>query len=1043
MTEPADAIAIIGYAGRFPGAADVEQFWAQLRDGTDVRTDYSDDDLDRAMVPTEVRDRPGFVRSGYVLDDAYEFDADFFGMSPAEAALVDPQQRLFLECVWQAFEHAGHCPGGPVGVFAGAGLSGHLLGVLAHRAGTDLVASYQALTANDKDFLATRVSYKLGLTGPSIAVQSACSTSLVAVHLAAQSLLAGECDLAVAGGVSVMLPQRTGYVHQPGMILSPDGRCRPFDASAGGTVRGDGLGAVILRRLDEAVADGDTVHGVILGSAVNNDGADKLGFSATSVARQRDVVVQAHEVAGISADTVDYVETHGTGTELGDPAEVAALAEAFRRAPAGGSCVLGAVKANVGHLDAAAGMAGLIKVLLMLRHRQIPPVLHHTRLNPKIDLVDGRFQINTELRDWTGVHDVRRAGITSLGIGGTNAHLVVEQPPEPVPTTGSRPVQLLVLSARTRPALDAAARDLATLLAEDDSPELADVAYTSQVGRMRFAHRRFVRCRSRGEAVRLLGRPGQDTVTHQDNQHRPVVFLLPGQGAQRIGMGRLLAEREPVFRAAANEAAELLAEHLGVDVRTVLYEPPSAAAEDRLRQTAVAQAALFLTEYALATLLGTWGVRPSAMLGHSLGELVAACLAGVFTLPDAARLVARRGLLMQGLPGGQMLAVALPAAELAEHLAALPGGRSVDIAAVNGERDCVASGSPDAVLALGERLDHAGVDHRLLRTSHAFHSAVTEPILDEFTELVRQAGPKPPVVPFVSNLTGDWITDGQATDGGYWAAQLRHTVLFHDGLGRLLTEPGTAVLEVGPGQALASLARRGPASDGHPVIGTLGGLARTKGNEHEAVIDAVGRLWAAGVDIDWSGFHVGERRRRVPLPSYPFQRHEYRLDLPALTGPEPAARWTRPQVTASTAEPVSTPISESAGNPAVGSAEAGSAMAELVSAVWREVLGVTEVDPDGNFFDLGGDSLTGLRVIRALSDRSGIDLDPVDVFEAPTVRALAKLLAERGDVVTGGSAGEPTGSRPAGGLTVEERRAEMRHAAVRRRARTAGGVDEG
>ncbi|HEU4407576.1 MAG TPA: type I polyketide synthase [Polyangiaceae bacterium] len=874
-------IAIVGLAGRFPRSEDLDAFWRNLRDGVELVTFYGDDELAaRGVDPALLRD-PSFVKAASTLERLEEFDAAFFGLLPREAAITDPQHRLLLECAWEALEHAGYDParlGKPVGVYVGAAMNGYLA---LHLVGNPRAASagYVALQlANDKDYLPTRISYKLDLRGPSLLVQSACSTSLVALHVAAQSLLNHECDLALAGGVAGLVHNREGYQHVEGGIFSPDGHCRSFDADGRGTVFGSGAGLAVLKRLPDALADGDTVHAVVIGSAVNNDGSAKVGYTAPSVEGQAEVIAEALANAGVSAESISYVEGHGTATQLGDPIELQALAKAFRSyTERRRFCALGSVKSNLGHLDAAAGIAGVIKTVLALRHRQIPPSLHFTTPNPRVDWERSPFFVNASLRDWPSEGGPRRAGVSSFGIGGTNAHVVLEEAPPPAPTSPARPSQLLLLSARTPSARAAMASRLADHLERHPELDLADVAYTLQVGRRAFPERLALLCAGRDDAVRALREadPRRAWVARQEQQDRPVVFLFPGQGAQRVNMGRGLYEREPAFRKQVDACAERLRPHLGLDLREALY-PPGGGSEDderRLRQTRLAQPALFVTEYALARLWMSWGVRPAAMIGHSVGEFVAACLAGLFSLDDALALVAARGRLADGCPPGAMLSVALPAAEVRAALAP-----PLCLAAINAPAQCVVSGPADAVDALEEHLTRArGARCRRLPVSHAFHSSMLEPMLEPFAEALRRVAFQAPRLPWVSNLTGTWVTPAEAASPGYWLSHLRETVNFADGVGEILKDPGRVLLEVGPGQALGALAREhGAHTEAHTVLASAG--RREGPPDDEQVAAAVGRLWLAGVTIDWPAVYAKQRRRRVPLPTYPFERKRHWVD---------------------------------------------------------------------------------------------------------------------------------------------------------------------
>jgi len=881
-----EGVAVIGLAGRFPGAPDVETFWRNLRDGVESIRPLAEEDLRRAGVePAQLAD-PRYVRAAALLEGVEDFDAAFFGYSPRDARRLDPQQRLFLQAAWGALEHAGHDAhgfGGTIGVWAASSLDRYLLEhVLPAGEGLDDLTT---LLGNDKDFLAARTAYHLGLTGPSLVVQSGCSSSLVAVALACQALASHQCDLALAGGVALRLPQRRGYVHVPESILSPDGNCRPFDARAQGTVFGSGLGVVVLRRLADALADGDTIHAVVRGAAVNNDGDSKLGFTAPSVERQAAVVAMAQAVAGVDSRSIGFVEAHGTGTPLGDPVEVAALTQAFRVGGARqGQCALGSVKGNVGHLDVASGIAGFIKAVLALEHAQIPPTLHFERANPQLELERGPFFVNSELRAWRTDGAPRRAGVSSFGMGGTNAHVVLEQAPPPVPTTPSRCQQLVVLSARTAAALDAAGAGLVAHLRREADLPLPDVAFTLQAGRRALEHRRaFVVDRDAQPRQLLATLGGAGALQGNPGNARPsVAFLFPGQGAQHAGMGAELHAGERIFREHVDACCEHLRPHLGLDLRELLFAPAAdGCASAQLMRTEFAQPALFVVEYALALQWMEWGVQPDTMLGHSVGEYVAACLTQVFRLEHALQLVALRGRLMQSLPEGAMLSVPLAPEEVVPLL-----GRELALAAVNAPRLCTVSGPVPALQALQAQL---GITCRRLAVSHAFHSGMMDPILPAFTEAVRRVPRKPPEKAFVSSLTGTWITAEQALDPAYWARQLRDTVRFSDGLRLLRDAPDRVLLEVGPGRTLGTLASE---NDGARVVSSMR-HPQDERSDATTLVEALGRLWVAGVPVDWRGFARHERRRRVPLPTYPFSRVRHWIDAGAGGAPRPAAAAAR------------------------------------------------------------------------------------------------------------------------------------------------------
>jgi amino acid adenylation domain-containing protein len=882
-SEALHGIAIVGMAGRFPGANTIDQLWHNLCAGVESISFFSDEELIEAGVDPELIQRPNYVRARGALGDAEYFDAAFFGHSPHVAALMDPQHRLFLECAWTALEHAGYDSeryNGRIGVFAGESMNTYLLNnVFSHMQMVASVDSLQASIGNDKDSLTTEVAYKLNLTGPSLTIQTASSTSLVAVHVACQSLLNYECDMGLAGGVSIHFPEKAGYLYHEGGATSPDGHCRAFDARSNGFVNGHGAGIVVLKRLADALEDGDTIYGVIRGSAVNNDGAVKVSYMAPSVDGQAQVITMAQAAAGVEPESISYVEAHGTGTKLGDPIEIAALTQAFRaRTSKRNYCAIGSIKPNIGHLDTAAGVAGLIKAALALHHGQIPASLHYTAPNPQIDFANSPFYVNTELTEWRSNGTPRRAGVSSFGMGGTNAHAVVEEAPQLPPSDAARPWQLLTLSAKSASALDQQTAELAAHLAQHPDLNLADVAYTLQLGRRPFNHRRTLVCRDLDDAAQVLATSDPERLlsSYQQPGERPVVFMFSGQGAQYPGMAAEIYRDEPIFRQALDRCAERLLPLMDADIRSIIFDT-TGEQEAMLEQTRYAQPALFAVEYALAQLWLSWGVRPSAMIGHSVGEYVAATLAGVFALEDALKLIAARGRMMQALPPGAMLAVPLPEAEVRSLLHS-ESTRQLSLAAVNGPAVCVLSGPIEAVNQLERQLVGRGLNCRRLHTSHAFHSAMMEPILSPFAELLRGMTLHPPQMPFISNLSGTWISPEQATDPSYWAAHLRQAVRFADGLGELLRDPQTVLLEIGPGQTLTTLARQHPARTSSQTV--LNSLRHPRDTQADRafLLGTLAKLWLASVTIDAQQLYAGERRRRIALPTYPFERQRFWLE---------------------------------------------------------------------------------------------------------------------------------------------------------------------
>ncbi len=1047
---PSGAIAIVGMSGRFPGASDLAAFWQNLRAGVESITFFTDEELLAAGVDAETLRRPEYVRARSLLEGAALFDAEFFGYTPREAAHMDPQHRLFLECASEALERAG-CDSerypGAIGVYAGLYMNTYLLAnVVTDRAFIRSLLSFkhpgafQTFLGNDKDYLTSRVAYKLNLRGPGVTVQTACSTSLVAVAQACQSLLAFGCDMALAGGVTVSFPEKKGYLHEEGGMLSPDGHCRAFDARAEGTVFGNGLGIVVLKRLEDALAEGDAIHAIIRAAALNNDGAVKVSYAAPSIDGQAEVIALAHAVAGVSADTIDYVEAHGTGTPLGDPIEIAALTKAFRQTTdAVGFCKLGALKTNIGHLDVAAGVAGLIKTALALEHREIPPTLHFTEGNPKIAFAESPFRVVTELTPWERRGHPRRGGVSSFGVGGTNAHVVLEEAPERAPSPVSMRPALLLLSAKTPAALERMSARLGAHLRSEPDANLADVAWTLQTGRRVFAHRRFVV----GDSARDLATAleGSEKATVQERRDVPVIFMFPGQGAQALRMGEGLYRTEPVYRAVLDECAALLAPHLGCDLREVLFPASNdAEAEARLRETRFTQPALFATEYALALLWFSWGIRPAAMIGHSVGEYVAACLAGVFSLPDALALVANRARLVQEQPGGAMLAVRLPEADLAPRLSG-----SLAIAAVNAPSLCVAAGPDEEIAALESRLTADGVACKRLATSHAFHSPMMQGAVEPFVGLARGVSMQAPAIPLVSCLTGAWLTEEQAASPDYWASHLRETVRFSDALAALLRDHQDAILlEAGPGQTLFQAARASvPKTSATTLISSLPPGA----DEPHAIASALGRLWLAGATIDWGKLHAGQGRRRVPLPTYPFDRQRHWVEPPAdLPAAESASYSASAAPLPLSAEPVVSIEADAPASTAVASRR--ERILARLQAILFEMSGIRldETCADATFVELGFDSLLltqarqvfqnewGVKVTfrqlleeiatpAALADHLDAQM-PADRESAPALRPgkatstpgeIAQLQARLAQLTTAAAAPQSASAAPGGG----------------------------
>lgn len=877
-----EPIAIVGMRGRFPGANTLDDYWKNLAGGIESIAVLDPEDMRAAGVPDHISRLPGYVNASPVLDDVDKFDAQFFGFSARDATLTDPQHRLFLEAAWEALEDAGYHPDGfakPIGVFGGCEQSTYLYNLYQNQEALKYIDGMQLMVTNDKDHLCTQVSYRLDLKGPSVVVQTTCSTSLVAVSMACESLHSGRCDMALAGGVTVRVPQRGGYFYTAGSILSPDGHCRPFDASAQGTIVGSGVGLVVLKRLSDALRDRDNIRALILGTGINNDGHDKVGYTAPSIKGQSAAIRAAYRRAGISAATVGYVEAHGTGTILGDPIEITALTEVFREAsPRRGYCGIGSVKSNFGHLSCAAGVAGLIKAVLTLERGAIPPTVHYTSPNPAIDLAGSPFYVTQALTRWERNGTPRRAGVSSFGVGGTNAHVVIEEAPAPVEVKGARPCQAVTVSARSELALSTAMERLADHLERHPEVELADAAATLHLGRRAFAFRKAVVVATddlAGAVAGLRSAAGQPATPCP--AERPVVFMFPGQGSQYPGMAKGLYDSEPIVRDAIDRCARYLKKGLGQDIRKFIFPAKRSRtdAAEALKDTRWAQPALFTTSYALATLWMSWGVRPSMMIGHSVGEYVAATLAGVMTLEDALRIIATRGQLISALPSGSMLGVMA-----GEDVVGRFAKGKVSLAAINAPGFSVLSGPTEAIARVEKALAQASIPARRLHTSHAFHSAMMDPILATFRSAFDGVALHAPTAPYVATLTGTLAGDDVARPE-YWIAQLRHAVRFGDGLRAIAEDEAfagkePAYIEVGPGNALTTFASATAKASGRKIecVNSLP-AAESATPDVRTMLAALAKLWSIGVTVDWSGFHETEQRRRLSLPTYPFARDSY------------------------------------------------------------------------------------------------------------------------------------------------------------------------
>jgi len=876
-------VAVIGMAGRFPHAKNIDEFWDNIKDGVEPISFLSQEELNEYKIGPELLENPNFVKSiGGVLEDKEFFDASFFGYTPKEAAIMHPQLRIFHECAWEALENAGYDPDsydGLIGLFAGASTSFYWEGLCVLSGQSSELGPMAARFLSDKDHLSTKISHKLNLKGASFTINTACSTALVAIHLACRTLLSGDCDIVLAGGVSVRAEENIGYIYEENMIVSPDGHCRAFDAQAKGTIGGDGIGIVVLKLLEDALEDGDYIHAVVKGSAFNNDGSRKVGYTAPSVDGQAEVIRTAHRLAEVEPESITYIETHGTGTELGDPIEIAGLKLAFNTNKKG-FCGIGSVKTNMGHLDAAAGIAGVIKTVMALKHKIIPPSLHFHSPNPKLDLESSPFYVNGKAAQWKNDKYPLRAGVSSFGIGGTNSHVVLEEAPDDSrQRMAGREYQLILLSAKTLSVLDTATGNLVNHLKENPGIDLADVAYTLQVGRKAFQYRRMTVCSNIDEAIESLSDPGSRKVhtSFVKEEKKYLVFMFPGLGAQYVNMGLDLYQSQAVFRKEMDRCFEILKDLLDVDIKKVLYPQGEGNGTDRsnspgINQAEITQPVIFIFEYALAKLLMQWGIKSQAMIGYSFGEYTAACLSGVFSLEDALKLIVTRGNLIEEMPGGGMLSVPLSREELRPYL-----NQELSLAIDNGP-SCVVSGSNEAIDAFEKKMKENRYICTSLKASRAIHSKMMAPILGKYKERFGQVKLNKPRIPYLSNVTGKWITAEEAVDPGYWAKHLQETVLFSDGVKELLKKNHPIFVEVGPGYDLGALVRHHINNETDQLIVNTVKHPQDKISGNRFLSNKIGHLWLSDVKIDWQEFYAEEKRYRIPLPTYPFERLSYWIE---------------------------------------------------------------------------------------------------------------------------------------------------------------------
>lgn len=975
-------IAIIGMSGRFPGAENVEQLWKNLLEKKNSISKWSVDEID-ASIPAELRNDPDYVKARGVITDADKFDAGFFGVNPRVAALMDPQQRVFLETAWGALEDAAYDPAqfaGLIGVYAGMGNNTYFTrNVIGHPELIEQVGDFAVMTANEKDYIATRLAFEFDLRGPALSIHTACSTSLVAIAQAFKALRDGECDMALAGGIALTVPFNSGIVYNEGGMYSPDGSTRTFDAGGKGTSFSDGVGIVVLKRLDDAIRDNDHIYATIKGAALNNDGSDKASFTAPSVRGQAEVIAMAQADAGVTPSEVTYVETHGTATPLGDPIEVEALTLAFKstgeipgKARNDGSkyCAIGSIKSNIGHLTAAAGAAGVIKTALALQQEKIPASIGFEKPNPSIDFANSPFRVAADNIAWPRTSTPRIAGVSSFGVGGTNAHVILAEPPAAVASSASRTKQLLMLSAKTKTSLDVMTENLRAWLEAHPDASLADAAFTLQLGRRHFKHRRLIVGGSHGEVIEVIANKDPNLIgTRELHEAAPgVVFMFPGQGSQYVNMGRDLCDSEPVFKQHFDRCCDLFTKEFGTSpgsvpgasLRDIIF--PKAGEEEKaaeqLKQTIYTQASLFTMHYSLAKLWMHWGITPDAMIGHSIGEFAAACLAGVFSLEDAVKLVANRGRMMQELPGGSMLSVRATEEVVAKRL---PAGCS--IAANNGPQLCVASGPHEAIAKFQAELEKDGITCKLLVTSHAFHSPMMEAIVAPYKKVVESVKLNAPRIPIISTVTAEWLKDDEAVSSKYWSDHLRATVRFAQAVKFAWSDADRVMLEVGPRTTATTLARQ-QSSDPkkQAAVSSLTDSAGN-GNELTQLLKAVGGLWQSGVLINWNKFYEREQRHRISLPTYAFERVRHWVD-------------PVPMVAAGGLAIASTSIEAPVPSGADANLTPKEALIAQIKHLLEESSGLelAEASPEETFLEMGLDSLFLTQVATSISKKFGVKI---------------------------------------------------------------------
>lgn len=980
-------IAVIGISCRIPGAGNLDEFWEMLSEGKNTISFFTDDELIESGIDKELLKDKNYVKAKGILGNAEYFDPAFFGYTPSDAKVMDPQTRILHECAWESLEDSGYNPfdyKGSIGLFTGASSNAEWLSRSFLSKDID-VDDYTKSLLSNKDFSSTLISYSLNLRGPSISLSSACSTSLVAVHLACQSLLSGECTMALAGGASIIVPEKTGYYYNPNMMLSPDGFCRAFDENAGGTVFSNGAGMILLKPLEDSMRDHDNIYAVIKGSAINNDGNRKIGYTAPSISGEVSAIKRALYAAQIDSETITYVETHGTGTTLGDPIEIESLTNAFNTKRSN-FCAIGSLKSNIGHLDVASGISGCIKTILSIKNKLIPPSLNFSKENPKINFEDSPFYVNTKLKKWEDDINPLRAGISSFGVGGTNAHVIIEEYVGRKAYSAERKYKLVLLSARSSKALESMTDNLASYIKHHKEIDLGDIAYTLSLGRRKYSHSRLIVCSHIDELeLALNDKEGVNIKTGCDKSksNKNIIFMFPGQGSQYIRMGADLYKEEPVFRESLNKCFSILEEYIPIDLNDLLYSDTYKNTEI-INETKIVQPILFSFEYSLAQLIMSWGIYPQAMIGHSLGEYVAACISGVFSLEDALKLIAIRSCMMQELPKGKMLSISISEKELEKYL-----NRNLDIAAINGDERCVISGKEEDVLKVEMKLMKDGYKTTLLKTSHAFHSYMMEPIFEDFKKSLSDVKLNKPRIPYISGLTGNWIKASEATDVDYWCKHTRKTVQFNKGLCNLITNQSSVFIELGPGRTLSTFVNQHENKMNiHSVINLVRSVKEDFDDEY-FMLHCMGKMWMNGVNIDWKNFYSFENRYRISLPTYPFERKRY--TLPKAFGNEISINSRADILEIQKSEKISEEENISSTEKSVMTFEDDEdKLPKYMQELWEEYFGISPIDIYDNFYDLGGDSLRAMTLISKINKSFNTEI-PMSVFLMdPTISATSK-----------------------------------------------------